>query len=150
MTTRIGESAYSPRLMSPPFKPVKENTKAVRRLIVLPVGWLPGVPVEALTDRYTVSYIPSGTVFARLREQGAIGPAYRKSPLRPDDKGAYLAGVDRPVRGWTAFFVELVFDSGDEKVPYKFTTQVQIVPDVLPHSFEEWRKSIKKGAAKGR
>jgi hypothetical protein len=28
-----------------------------------------GVPVEALTDRYTVSYVPSGSVFARRREQ---------------------------------------------------------------------------------
>ena len=42
-----------------------------------------------------------------------------------------------------AFFVELVFDSGDEQAPYKFTTQVQVVPDVLPHSFEEFRKTLK-------
>jgi hypothetical protein len=27
------------------------------------------IPVEALTDRYTVSYAPSGTVFARLQEE---------------------------------------------------------------------------------
>jgi hypothetical protein len=27
--------------------------------------------------------------------------------------------------------------------PYKFTTQVQIVPDVLPHSYEEFRRSLK-------
>jgi len=43
----------------------------------------------------------------------------------------------------TAFFVELVFDSGDEKAPYKFTTRVQVVPDALPHSFEEFRKTLK-------
>ena len=36
-----------------------------------------------------------------------------------------------------------VFDSGDAKAPYKFTTQVQVVPDVLPHSFEEFRKTLK-------
>ena len=35
------------------------------------------------------------------------------------------------------------FDSGDPKAPYKFTTQVHIVPDVLPHSFEDFRKTIK-------
>lgn len=40
---------------------------AVRRLIVVPVGRMAGVPVEALTDRYLVSYAPSGTVLARLR-----------------------------------------------------------------------------------
>jgi hypothetical protein len=50
--------------------------------------------------------------------------------------------VKKPAKGWTAFFVELVFDSGT-KVPYKFTTQVSIVPDKLPHSFEEFRRTIK-------
>ena len=39
-------------------------------------------------------------------------------------------------------FVELVFDNG-EKAPYKFTTQVHIVPDVLPHSIDEFRRTIK-------
>jgi CHAT domain-containing protein len=41
---------------------------AVGRLIVLPAGWMAGIPVEALTDRYLVSYAPSGTVLARLAE----------------------------------------------------------------------------------
>ncbi|HLN26713.1 MAG TPA: PhoPQ-activated pathogenicity-related family protein [Gemmataceae bacterium] len=72
----------------------------------------------------------------------SIGPVYTKSALSPQEKGVYLAKVVRPFKGWTAFFVELVFDSGD-KVPYKFTTQVQIVPDVLPHSIEEFRKTLK-------
>jgi len=51
--------------------------------------------------------------------------------------------VRKPESGWTAFFVELVFDSGDDKAPYKFTTQVQVVPDVLPHNFEEFRKTLR-------
>jgi PhoPQ-activated pathogenicity-related protein len=72
-----------------------------------------------------------------------IGKAYQSSPLRPDDKGVYVGRVRKPESGWTAFFIELVFDSGDEKAPYKFTTQVQVVPDVLPHSFEEFRKTLK-------
>jgi CHAT domain-containing protein/Tfp pilus assembly protein PilF len=53
---------------------------AVRHLIVLPSPALAGVPVEALiearTDRqpaYTVSYAPSGTLFAWLQEQRAKG-----------------------------------------------------------------------------
>jgi tetratricopeptide (TPR) repeat protein len=41
---------------------------AVGRLVVVPAGWMAGVPLEALTDRYAVSYTPSGTVFARLAE----------------------------------------------------------------------------------
>ena len=76
----------------------------------------------------------------RLR---TIGKAYRSSPLKDDGKGVFVGRVGKPESGWTAFFVELVFDSGDAKVPYKFTTQVQVVPDVLPHSFEEFRKTLK-------
>jgi PhoPQ-activated pathogenicity-related protein len=72
-----------------------------------------------------------------------IGKAYRSSPLAPNSKGVYVGRVAKPESGWTAFFVELVFDSGDEKALYKFTTQVQIVPDVLPHSFEEFRRTLK-------
>ena len=72
----------------------------------------------------------------------SIGAAYQKSELASDGDGVYVAKVKEPKEGWTAFFVELVFDSG-EKVPYKFTTQVHIVPDKLPHSIEEFRKTIK-------
>jgi PhoPQ-activated pathogenicity-related protein len=72
----------------------------------------------------------------------SIGEAYKKSELKSDGDGVYVAKVDMPKEGWTAFFVELVYDSG-EKVPYKFTTQVHVVPDKLPHSIEEFRKTIK-------
>jgi PhoPQ-activated pathogenicity-related protein len=72
----------------------------------------------------------------------SIGRAYQKSVLTSEGKGVYVARVKKPAKGWTAFFVELVFDSG-EKVPYTFTTQVSIVPDKLPHSFEEFRRTIK-------
>jgi PhoPQ-activated pathogenicity-related protein len=54
-----------------------------------------------------------------------------------------VAKVAKPETGWTAFFVELVFDSGG-KVPFKFTTQVAIVPDVLPHKIEEATSPPKK------
>jgi PhoPQ-activated pathogenicity-related protein len=72
----------------------------------------------------------------------AIGPAYSKSRLEPGEGGVYVARVPKPEAGWTAFFVELVFDSGG-KVPFKFTTQVGIVPDVLPHKIEEASKPAK-------
>jgi PhoPQ-activated pathogenicity-related protein len=71
-----------------------------------------------------------------------IGPAYQKSPLAEESPGVYVARVQPPAQGWTAFFAELVFDSGG-KLPYKLTTQVHIVPDVLPHSIEEFRRTIK-------
>jgi len=71
-----------------------------------------------------------------------IGPAYKKSRLDPVEGGVYVAKVPKPETGWTAFFVELVFD-GIDKVPLKLTTQVSIVPDVLPHKIEEASKPEK-------
>jgi CHAT domain-containing protein/tetratricopeptide (TPR) repeat protein len=44
----------------------------VRHLIVLRAPWIGGVPVEAVTDRFTVSYAPSATLFAWLRERQAV------------------------------------------------------------------------------
>jgi tetratricopeptide (TPR) repeat protein len=40
---------------------------AVCRLVVVPAGRMAGIPIETLTDRYRVSYVPSGSVLARLR-----------------------------------------------------------------------------------
>jgi PhoPQ-activated pathogenicity-related protein len=67
-----------------------------------------------------------------------IGKAYQKSRLEPDGDGNYVARAAKPASGWTAFFVELVFDSG-AKEPFTFSTQVGVVPDVLPHRIEESR-----------
>ena len=71
-----------------------------------------------------------------------LGKAYKKSKLEPVEDGVYVAKVPKPEAGWTAFFVELTFDSGG-KVPFKFTTQVSIVPDVLPHKLEDAKKTDK-------
>jgi PhoPQ-activated pathogenicity-related protein len=73
----------------------------------------------------------------------AIGKAYTSSTLDPVEPGVYVAKVPKPDSGWTAFFVELTFDSGGT-VPFKFTSQVGIVPDVLPHKIEEASKPGKK------
>jgi PhoPQ-activated pathogenicity-related protein len=62
-----------------------------------------------------------------------IGKAWTSTDLEPRRGNRYIAKVDKPEKGWTAFFVELTFDSGFA-VPYKFTTQVHVVPDVLPHA----------------
>jgi tetratricopeptide (TPR) repeat protein len=52
-----------------PHLAATDRLPAVRHLVVVPAGRLAAIPLEVLTDRYTVSYAPSGTVFARLREQ---------------------------------------------------------------------------------
>jgi CHAT domain-containing protein/Flp pilus assembly protein TadD len=48
--------------------PVEPRLAGVGRLIVLPAGWMAGLPVEALTDDYAVSYAPSATMYAWLTE----------------------------------------------------------------------------------
>jgi PhoPQ-activated pathogenicity-related protein len=72
----------------------------------------------------------------------SLGAAYRQSPLDSSGNGVYEARVPKPAAGWTAFFIELVF-ANEGGVPFKFTTQVSIVPDVLPHRIEELRQKIK-------
>jgi PhoPQ-activated pathogenicity-related protein len=65
-----------------------------------------------------------------------IGPAYKATPLTPRPDGTYIGKAPTPAQGWTAYFVELTYDSG-AKEPFKFTTQVVVTPDVLPHRWEE-------------
>jgi PhoPQ-activated pathogenicity-related protein len=60
-----------------------------------------------------------------------IGPAYQSSTLSDQGGGTYLAKVDKPAKGFTAYFVELTFPGGG-KYPLKFTTAVRVTPDVLP------------------
>ncbi len=68
-----------------------------------------------------------------------IGKAYTSTPLQAAANGTYVGRVAKPASGYTAFFVELVYDSGG-KYPFKFTTEVSVVPDVLPHKWEEAAK----------
>ncbi|MHC4693969.1 MAG: PhoPQ-activated pathogenicity-related family protein [Planctomycetota bacterium] len=73
-----------------------------------------------------------------------IGRVWKSSPLKPRQNGRYVARVPKPEKGWTAFFVEMVYDSGDA-VPHKFTTQVHVVPQRLP--FAEKFSAGKAGSA---
>ena len=72
-----------------------------------------------------------------------IGKAYTNTPLQPEKNGTYVGRVSKPEKGYTAFFVELVFANGGP-APYKFTTQVSVVPDVLPHRIEELQRTPKQ------
>jgi len=61
-----------------------------------------------------------------------IGRVWKSSPLKVNENGVrFDVRVAEPKEGWTAFFVEMVYDSGTH-VPYKFTTQVHVVPERLP------------------
>jgi PhoPQ-activated pathogenicity-related protein len=60
-----------------------------------------------------------------------LGAKWTSSPLTPEANGDYVAAVEVPQKGWVAYFAELVYDSG-LGVPYKFTTEVRVVPTTLP------------------
>jgi len=70
----------------------------------------------------------------------AIGSAYHSSSLTAASPGVYVARVPRPAKGWTAFFVEATFASGG-RFPFKFTTQVRILPEGDPYSLPEKGKT---------
>ncbi|MBX9788617.1 MAG: PhoPQ-activated pathogenicity-related family protein [Pirellulales bacterium] len=63
-----------------------------------------------------------------------IGAAWKSQPIAPSADGSYTARVAAPPKGYTAFFVEFTFPSGG-RYPFKFTTEVRVVPDVLPYTF---------------
>jgi hypothetical protein len=71
----LGERGSAPaadllrRLAAQRLAPLEQHLQDIQQLLVVPAGVMAGVPVEALTDRYTVSYVPSGSVFAHRREQ---------------------------------------------------------------------------------
>ena len=64
-----------------------------------------------------------------------IGKAWQSHTLTETSAGTYDVHVPAPEQGWTAYFVELHFDSGTP-VPYRFSTEIRVVPDILPYAEE--------------
>jgi PhoPQ-activated pathogenicity-related protein len=63
-----------------------------------------------------------------------IGPAWTSTDLEGKD-GVYIGQVPVPEKGWTAFLVELTYESM-LTIPYKFSTGVHVLPDTLPFPYE--------------
>ncbi len=68
-----------------------------------------------------------------------LGPKYTSQVLKPQTDGSYLAKLEKPEEGWTAYFVELTYDVG-APTPLKVTTPVRVVPDVLPFEGVDYTK----------
>ncbi len=62
-----------------------------------------------------------------------LGRKYTSTDLELQPGGGYVGNVSAPEEGFTAYFVELTYDVG-APTPLKFTTNVRVVPDVLPHA----------------
>jgi PhoPQ-activated pathogenicity-related protein len=64
-----------------------------------------------------------------------FGTNWHSAPLTDQGGGRYVGKVEKPSKGWTAFFVEMTFPSGLADAPFKFTTQVRVVPDIVRYKF---------------
>ncbi len=89
------------------------------------------VRVKVQETPQTVTLWQATNPDARDFRVDTIGKAYTGSALEPQSDGTYLAKVDKPAKGFTAYFVELAYPTG-HKYPLKFTTSVYVTPDVLP------------------
>jgi len=59
-----------------------------------------------------------------------IGKAYTSTVLDDKGGGLYIAKIDKPDPGWTAFFIEATFPTKASSI--KLTSGVRITPDTLP------------------
>ncbi len=60
-----------------------------------------------------------------------IGPAYTSSLLSAESDGVYIGRVPKPAKGYTAFFLEMLYPTKGRH-PLKLTTGVRVLPDTLP------------------
>ena len=92
--------------------------------------------VEAKDEPAEVRLWQASNPKARDFRLDVIGKAYQSTALTPVSKGVYEGRVPKPASGYSAFFVELTYPRGSGKPPFKFTTEVSIVPDVLPYKWD--------------
>jgi CHAT domain-containing protein len=50
------------------LEPLAKYLGGIKHLIVLPSGMMAGIPLEALTERYQISYAPSATIYSWLQK----------------------------------------------------------------------------------
>ena len=73
-----------------------------------------------------------------------LGKIWTGADLSPQGDGAYVVRVEKPEKGWTAYVVELTYASKERPAPFKFTTEVKVVPDTLPHKFQSRKRPSQK------
>ncbi len=77
---------------------------------------------------------------ARDFRQEVVGKPFKMRVLQPQEEGehegAYHLRIEKPEAGYTAFIVEDRYDVAGQGLPLVFTTQMQVIPDVLEHTFE--------------
>lgn len=93
------------------------------------------IRVETVDTPKAVNLWQASNPAARDFRLVTIGAAWTSSPLADEGGGVYIGWVPEPESGWTAFFVELVYESpfqGADAFDYHFTTQMRVLPEMLP------------------
>lgn len=93
------------------------------------------VRVVATDPPTEVKLWQAGNANTRDFRLDTIGPAWQSTDLSDQGGGVYLGAVITPAQGWRAFFVELTYTRVGNLAPLKFTTQVYVVPDILPFQY---------------
>ena len=79
----------------------------------------------------------------------SLGAVWTSRVLEPEPDGAYVGFAPPPAVGWTAFFVEVTFDTaGVFKPDQAYTTDVLITPDDLPFAETACDGQLEPPAAK--
>lgn len=75
------------------------------------------------------AYNPEARDFRRVE----IGDAWTATPLEAGEDGSWAVTVETPESGFRAYLVEARFLIPGQSLPLTFTTEVQVLPDILPH-----------------
>ena len=93
------------------------------------------IRVETVDTPKAVNIWQASNPTARDFRLITIGATWQSSPLPDEGGGIYIGQVAEPESGWTAFFVELIYESpfqGADSYDYHFTTQMHVLPEILP------------------
>jgi len=103
------------------------------------------IRVETVDVPRTVNLWQASNPSTRDFRLPTIGTAWESSAVADQGGGVYIGEVDEPESGWTAFFIELVYDSpfrGPNEFDYHFTTEMRVLPETLPYEADFDRDNI--------
>lgn len=90
------------------------------------------IKVKTTTKATAVKLWQATNPGARDFRVTSIGLKWASTNLEDKGNGEYVAKLSPPKKGYTAYMVEMTFPSPLGLAPYKFTTGVKVVPDILP------------------
>jgi PhoPQ-activated pathogenicity-related protein len=103
------------------------------------------IRVETVGVPKAVSLWAASNETARDFRLITIGTKWVSTPLVDQGGGVYIGEVNEPVSGWTAFFVELVYESpfqGADAYDYHFTTEMRVLPEMRSYEGDFDRDTI--------